>query len=144
MRVMVIVKATKNSEAGAMPSSELLADMGRFNEELVNAGIMQAGEGLRPSSHGKRVRFSGGKRTVVDGPFAATEELVAGFWIWKVKSLAEAMEWVSRCPDPMPGEDSELEIRPLAEAEDFGDEYTPELREQEERLRTRIEKQNQS
>jgi hypothetical protein len=144
MRVMVIVKATKNSEAGAMPGAELLTEMGRFNEELVNAGIMQAGEGLRPSSHGKRVRFSRGQKTVVDGPFAATEELVAGFWIWKVKSLAEAMEWVSRCPDPAPGEDSELEIRPLAEAEDFGDEYTPEVREQEERLRTKIEKQNRS
>ena len=119
MRVMVIVKATKNSEAGVMPSEKLLADMGKFNEELVKAGVMQAGDGLHPSSKGKRVRFSGGKKTVIDGPFAETKELVAGFWIWQVRSIEEAVEWARRCPDPMPGEEAELEIRPLAEAEDF-------------------------
>jgi hypothetical protein len=135
---MVMVKATKNSEAGIMPSEKLLADMGRFNEELVKAGIMLAGEGLHPSSKGARVRFSGGKRTVVDGPFAETKELVAGFWLWQVKSKEEAIEWVKRCPDPMPGEDSEIEIRQIFEAEDFGAEFTPELREQEERLRTEM------
>ena len=138
MRFMVMVKATKNSEAGAMPSEKLLADMGRFNEELVKAGVMLAGEGLQPSSKGVRVRFSGGKRTVVDGPFAETKELVAGFWLWRCKSKDEAIEWVKRCPDPMPGEDSEIEIRQLFEAEDFGAEFTPELREQEERLRAEI------
>src|SRR5882672_9587220 len=131
MRVMVIVKATKNSEAGAMPSQKLLADMGKFNEELVKAGLMQSGDGLKPSSAGKRVRFSGGHQTVIDGPFAETKELVAGFWIWKVKSMAEAVEWLRRCPDPMPGEESEIEIRPFFEAEDFGVEFTPELRERE-------------
>ena len=141
MRVMVIVKATKNSEAGAMPSEKLLADMGRFNEELVKAGVMLAGEGLHPSSRGKRVRFSGGRKTVIDGPFAETKELVAGFWLWQVKSMDEALEWVRRCPDPMPGEESELEIRPVFEAEDFGEEFTPELRAQEERLREQIERQ---
>ncbi len=141
MRVMVIVKATKNSEAGVMPSEELHAQMGQFNEELVKAGVMLAGEGLHPSSKGKRVRFSGGKRTVIDGPFAETKELVAGFWIWQVKSMEEAVEWVRRCPDPMPGEESEIEIRPVFEAEDFGKELTPELREQEERLRAEIERQ---
>ena len=141
MRFMVMVKATKNSEAGAMPSEKLLADMGRFNEELVKAGVMLAGEGLQPSSKGVRVRFSGGKRTVVDGPFAETKELVAGFWLWRCKSKEEAIEWVKRCPDPMPGEDSEIEIRQLFEAEDFGAEFTPELREQEEKLRQQIEKQ---
>jgi len=135
---MVMVKATKNSEAGAMPSEKLLADMGRFNEELVKAGVMLAGEGLQPSSRGARVRFSGGKRTVIDGPFAETKELVAGFWLWQCKSKEEAIEWVKRCPDPMPGEDSEIEIRPLFEAEDFGAEFTPELREQETRLRAEI------
>ena len=140
MRFMVMVKATKNSEAGMMPSEKLLADMGRFNEELVKAGVMLAGEGLHPSSKGARVRFSGGKRTVIDGPFAETKELVAGFWLWQVKSKQEAIEWVKRCPDPMPGEDSEIEIRQIFEAEDFGAEFTPELREQEERLRAEIAK----
>lgn len=144
MRVMVIVKATKNSEAGVMPSEKLLTDMGKFNEELVQAGIMQAGEGLHPSSKGKRVRFSGGKKTVIDGPFAETKELVAGFWLWKVKSMDEALEWAQRCPDPMPGEESVLEIRPVFEAEDFGEEFTPELRAQEDRLRAEIEQQHAS
>ena len=141
MRVMVIVKATKNSEAGVLPSEHLLAEMGKFNEELVNAGIMLAGDGLKPSSQGKRVKFSGGKRTVVDGPFAETKELIAGYWIWQVRSMEEAVEWARRCPDPMPGEDAELEIRPFFEAEDFGEEFTPELRAQEERLRQEIERQ---
>jgi hypothetical protein len=141
MKVMVIVKATKNSEAGIMPSEKLLTDMGKFNEELVKAGIMQAGEGLHPSVKGKRIKFSGGKQTVVDGPFAETKELVAGFWIWKVKSLDEAVSWARRCPDPMPGEESVLEIRQIFEAEDFGAEFTPELQAQEERLRTEIERQ---
>ena len=131
MRVMVIVKATKNSEAGIMPSEKLFADMGKFNEELVKAGIMLAGDGLKPSSKGKRVRFSAGKKTVIDGPFSETKELVAGYWIWQVKSIEEAVEWVRRCPDPMPGEESEIEIRPFYEAEDFGAEFTPELRAQE-------------
>jgi len=135
MRFMVMVKATKNSEAGLMPKEELLAEMGRFNEELVKAGVMLAGEGLHPSSKGARVKFSRGKRTVVDGPFAETKELVAGFWLWQCKSLDEAIEWVRRCPDPMPGEESEIEIRQIFEAEDFGSEFTPELREQEARLR---------
>jgi len=139
MRIMVIVKATKNSEAGIMPSETLLAEMGKFNEELVKAGVMLAGEGLHPSSKGKRVRFSGGKKTVVDGPFAETKELVAGYWMWQVKSMDEAIEWVKRCPNPMPG-DSEIEIRQVFEAEDFGAEFTPELREQEERLREQIAK----
>jgi hypothetical protein len=139
MRVMVMVKATKESEAGEMPSEQLLTDMGNFNEELVKAGIMQAGEGLHPSSRGVRVRFSGRDRTVVDGPFAETKELVAGFWIWQVKSMAEAIEWVKRCPNPMTSE-SEIEIRPVFEAEDFGEAFTPELREQEERLRAEVEK----
>jgi hypothetical protein len=142
MKVMVIVKATKNSEAGVMPSEQLLTEMGKFNEELVKAGIMQAGEGLHPSSKGKRVQFSGGKKLVVDGPFAETKELIAGFWMWKVKSMEEAVEWARRCPDPMPGEDAELELRPVFEAEDFGAEFTPELREQEERLRSEIERQH--
>ena len=119
MRVMVMVKATKNSEAGVLPSAQLLADMGRFNEQLVKAGVMLAGDGLRPSSKGKRVRFSPGKRTVIDGPFTETKELVAGFWIWQVRTIEEALEWVRRCPDPMPGEESEIEIRPLYEAQDF-------------------------
>jgi len=138
MRVMVMVKATKNSEAGKMPSEKLLAEMGKFNEELVKAGIMLAGEGLQPSSKGKRVRFSGGKKTVIDGPFTETKELVAGFWIWQVKSMEEALEWLRRCPDPMPGEESEIEIRQVFEAEDFGKEFTPELRAQEQRLRDQI------
>jgi hypothetical protein len=141
MRVMVIVKATKNSEAGLMPSEKLLAEMGNFNEELVKAGIMLAGDGLHPSSKGKRVRFSGGKRTVFDGPFAETTELIAGYWIWQVKSMDEAIEWVRRCPDPMPGEEAEIEIRPVLEAEDFGDEFTPELRAQEERFRAEVARQ---
>ena len=144
MRVMVIVKATENSEAGAMPSEQLLADMGTFNEELVKAGVMLAGDGLHPSSKGKRVRFAGGKKTVIDGPFAETKELIAGFWIWQVKSMEEAVEWVRRCPDPMPGEESEIEIRPVFEDEDFGEEFTPELRAQEERLRAEIERQHES
>jgi hypothetical protein len=137
MRVMVLVKADKNSEAGVMPDEKLLTAMGNFNEELVKAGIMLAGEGLHPSSKGARVKFSGDKRTVVDGPFAETKELVAGFWLWQVKSLEEAIEWVKRCPNPMPGE-SEIEIRPIFEASDFGAEFTPELRDQEERLRAQI------
>jgi hypothetical protein len=144
MRVMVIVKATKGSEAGEMPSEKLLAEMGSFNEELVKAGIMLAGDGLHPSSKGKRVRFSGGKKTVVDGPFAETKELVAGYWIWQVKSMAEAVEWVRRCPDPMPGEESEIEIRPVFEAEDFGEAFTPELRAQEERLLAEVTRQQKS
>jgi len=144
MRVMVIVKATRNSEAGALPSEKLLADMGKFNEELVKAGVMLAGEGLHPSSKGKRVVFSGGKKTVIDGPFAETKELVAGFWLWQVKSIEEAIEWVRRCPDPMPGEESVIEIRPVFEAEDFGKEFTPELRAQEERLRAEVERQRKS
>ena len=136
MRFMVIVRATRESEAGVMPTEELLADMGRFNEELVKAGILLAGEGLHPSSKGARVRFSGKKRTVIDGPFAETKELIAGFWLWQVKSLDEAIEWVKRCPNPFDGE-SEIEIRRVFEAEDFGADFTPELREQEERQRAR-------
>ncbi|TDN61713.1 YciI family protein [Paraburkholderia sp. BL10I2N1] len=138
MRVMVMVKATSESEAGKMPGTELLAAMGNFNEELVKAGLMLAGEGLHPSSRGKRVRFSGSQRTVIDGPFAETKELVAGFWLWQVKSMEEAVEWVRRCPNPMEGE-SEIEIRPLFEADDFGAELTPQLRAQEERLRAEAE-----
>jgi hypothetical protein len=134
MRFMVLVKATAESESGVMPETQLLADMGKFNEELVKAGIMLAGEGLHPSSKGARVRFSGKDRSVVSGPFAATNELVAGFWIWRCKSLAEAVEWVKRCPNPMTGP-SEIEIRQIFEAEDFGAALTPELREQEDRLR---------
>ena len=144
MRVMVIVKASKNSEAGIMPSEKLLTDMGNFNDELVKAGIMLAGEGLHPSKRGKRVRFSGGKKTVIDGPFAETKELVAGYWLWQVRSMDEALEWIRRCPDPMPGEESEIEIRPVFEAEDFGAEYTPELREQEARQRAEIERQKKA
>ncbi|MEX3933394.1 YciI family protein [Paraburkholderia phymatum] len=140
MKVMVIVKATSDSEAGKMPDTELLAAMGNFNEQLVKAGVMLAGEGLHPSSRGKRVRFSGPQRTVIDGPFAETKELIAGFWLWQVKSMEEAVEWVRRCPNPMEGE-SEIEIRQVFEAEDFGDEFTPELREQEDRLRADIEQQ---
>jgi hypothetical protein len=144
MRVMVMVKATKNSEAGVMPSEKLLADMGTFNEELVKAGVMLAGDGLHPSSKGKRVRFAGDKKTVIDGPFAETKDLIAGYWIWQVKSMEEAVEWVRRCPDPMPGEESEIEIRPVFEAEDFGKAFTPELRAQEERLRAEVERQRKS
>jgi hypothetical protein len=138
MRFMVIVKADKNSEAGVMPSEELLTEMGKYNEELVKAGVMAAGEGLHPSSKGARVRFSGAERTVIDGPFAETKELVAGFWIFNVKSKEEAIEWVKKAPNPMPGTESEIEIRQIFEAEDFGAEFTPELREQEERLRAQI------
>jgi hypothetical protein len=137
MRVMVLVKADKNSEAGVMPSEELLAAMGKYNEELVKAGIMLAGEGLHPSARGARVKFSGAKRAVVDGPFAEAKELIAGFWLWQVRSMDEAIEWAKRCPNPT-GEESELEIRQVFEAEDFGAEFTPELREQEERLRAQI------
>jgi len=137
MRVMVMVKATQESEAGKMPSQQLLTDMMTFNEELVNAGVMLAGEGLHPSSKAKRVHFSGAKRTVTDGPFAETKELIAGYWIWKVNSMEEAVEWVKKCPNPMNGE-SDIDIRPIFEAEDFGDEFTPELQAQEERLRSKI------
>lgn len=144
MRVMVIVKATKNSEAGVMPGEKLLADMGKFNQELVKAGVMLAGEGLHPSLKGKRVVFSGGKKTVVDGPFAETKELIAGFWLWQVKNMEEALEWARRCPEPMPGEEGVLEIRPVFEADDFGKEFTPELRAQEESLRAQIEQQRRS
>jgi hypothetical protein len=136
---MIIVKATKDSEAGVMPDEKLLTDMGKYNEELVRAGVMLAGEGLHPSSKGARVRFSGAQRTVIDGPFAETKELIAGFWLWQVKSMEEAIEWVKRCPNPMPG-DSEIEIRPVFEAEDFGEEFTPELRAQEERQRVESER----
>jgi len=141
MRFMVIVKATRNSEAGAMPTKELMEDMGKFNEELARAGLLLAGEGLHPSSKGARVRFSGTKRTVIDGPFAETKELIAGFWLWQAKSKQEVIEWVKRCPNPMPGEDSEIEIRQILEAEDFGAEFTPELRQQQERLRAQSEGQ---
>lgn len=144
MRVMVIVKATKNSEAGAMPNEKLLAAMGKYNEELVKAGVMLAGEGLHPSSKGKRVVFSGGNKKVVDGPFAATKDLIAGFWLWQVKSMEEAIEWLRRCPDPMPGEESVIEVRPVFDADDFGTEFTPELRAQEERLRAEVERQRKS
>ena len=140
MRCMVIIKATKESEAGVLPSTELLTEMGKFNEELVNAGVMLAGEGLQPSSKGKRIRFSGQTRTVIDGPFTETKELIAGFWLWQVRSMEEAVEWVKRCPNPMLS-DSEIEIRPVFEAEDFGSEFTPDLREQEERLRQQIERE---
>ena len=139
MRFVVMVKATKESEAGVMPSAKLLEDMGRFNEELVNAGVMQAGEGLQPSSKGARVKFTkDNKRTVVDGPFTETKELVAGFWIWKCKSLDEAIAWAKKCPSPHPGQEAELEIRQVFEAEDFGAEFTPEERAREERLRARL------
>ncbi|MBR7955574.1 YciI family protein [Burkholderia cenocepacia] len=138
MRVMVIVKATADSESGQMPATEIMAEMGRFNEELVKAGILLAADGLRPSSHGKRVHFSGKNRSVIDGPFAETKELVAGYWLWQVKSMEEAVEWVKRCPNPMPG-DSDIEIRPLFEMEDFGDAFTPELREQEARMRAEVD-----
>ena len=137
MRFMVIVKATKDTEAGVMPDEKLLGDMGKFNEELVKAGVMLAGEGLQPSSKGARVKFFGTKRTVIDGPFTETKELVAGFWIWQVKSKEEAIEWVKRCPNPT-GDEAEIEIRQIFEAEDFGPEFTPELQEQEARLRAQI------
>ena len=137
MRVMVIIKANKDSEAGVLPSQQLLTEMGKFNEELVKAGVILAGEGLHASSKGKRVRFSGGKRTVIDGPFAETKELIAGFWLWQVKSMDEAIEWVKRCPNPM-GVEAEIEIRQVFEAEDFGPALTPELRAQEERQRAQV------
>jgi hypothetical protein len=139
MRVMVLIKANEDSEAGVMPSEQLLTEMGKFNEELVKAGVMLAGEGLHPSAKGKRVRFAGDKRTVIDGPFAETKELIAGFWLWQVKSMEEAVEWVKRCPNPT-GVEAEIEIRQVFEAEDFGAELTPELREQEQRLREEIER----
>ena len=140
MRFMVIVKADKSSEAGNLPDEKLLAEMTKYNEELVKAGVMLAGEGLQPSSKGARVRFSGNKRTVIDGPFAETKELVAGFWLFQVKSKEEAIEWVKRAPNPFPGTESEIEIRQVFEAEDFGDEFTPELRQQEERQRVQMAK----
>ncbi len=143
MRFMILVKATTDSEAGVMPSEQMFAEMGRFNEELVNAGLMEAGEGLHPSSKGARVRFSGKNRKVIDGPFAETKELIAGFWIWKCASLQEAIEWVKRCPNPMPGE-SEIEIRQIFSAEDFGEALTPELREQEDRLRAKVAEQTKA
>ena len=144
MRFMILVKADKNSEAGVLPDEKLLTEMGKFNEELVKAGVMLAGEGLQPSSKGARVRFSGAKRTVIDGPFAETKELIAGFWLWQVKSKEDAIEWVKRCPNPFRGTESEIEIRQLFEAEDFGAEFTPELREQEERLRAQVTAKQQS
>jgi hypothetical protein len=137
MRFMILIKANKDTEAGVMPSEQLLTEMGKFNEELVKAGVMLAGEGLQPSSKGARVKFSGDKRTVTDGPFAETKELIAGFWLWQVKSKEEAIEWVKRCPNPLNGE-SEIEIRQVFEASDFGAEFTPELREAEERMREQI------
>ena len=142
MRFMILVKATKNSEAGVLPSQELLTAMMKYNEELTNAGIMLAGEGLQPSSKGARVRFDGAKRTVIDGPFAETKELVAGFWLWQCKSREDAIEWVKRCPNPFPGRESEIEIRQVFEASDFGEAFTPELREQEERMRAQAAANN--
>jgi hypothetical protein len=136
MRFMILIKADKHTEAGILPDEKLLTEMGRFNEELVKAGVLLAGEGLHPSSKGVRVRFSGAKRTVIDGPFAGTKDLIAGFWLWQVKSMAEAIEWVKRCPNPT-GAEGEIEIRRVFEAEDFGAEFTPELREQEKRLRAK-------
>jgi hypothetical protein len=142
MRFMAIIKATEDSEAGVMPSEELLTEMGKFNEELVKAGVMLAGDGLHPSSKGARIKFSGDTRTVIDGPFAEAKELIAGYWIWQVKSKEEAIEWARRCPNPMEGE-GEIELRQVFEAEDFGDEFTPELREQEERLRAQVARDQQ-
>jgi hypothetical protein len=152
MRFMVMVKATKNSEAGILPGDPrapagyetLFEEMAEFNEELVRAGVMLAGDGLHPSSKGKRVRFSNGRKTVIDGPFAETKELIAGYWIWQLSSIEEAVEWVRRCPDPMPGEESEIEIRPLYEADDFGEALAPEIRAQEEHLRTEVERRRRS
>lgn len=143
MKVMVIVKATQESEAGVMPTEQLLTEMGQYNEELVKAGIMLAGEGLHPSSKGVRVRFLGSTRSVTDGPFTETKELIAGYWLWQVESMEEAIAWVKRCPNPMPG-DSEIEIRPVFAAEDFGESFTPELQEQEERIRADAEKLNRA
>lgn len=140
MRFMIIVKASQDSEVGVMPSEELMTAMGNYNEELVKAGILIECDGLQPSSKGARVRFSGDQRTVIDGPFAETKELIAGYWLWQVKSKQEAIEWVKRCPNPMPGTDAEIEIRQVYEAEDFGAEFTPELREQEDRLRAQVKK----
>jgi hypothetical protein len=142
MKVMVFVKATQDSETGVMPSEQLLAEMGQYNEELAKAGILLAGEGLHPSSKGVRVKFSGTERTVTQGPFSHTQELVAGYWLWQVNSIEEAIAWVKRCPNPMPG-DSEIEIRPVFEAEDFGEALTPELREQEDRIRAQVETRQQ-
>jgi hypothetical protein len=144
MRFMILVKATKDSEAGVMPVEKLLTVMGKFNEELVKAGVMLDGEGLHPSSKGARVRFSGTKRTVLDGPFAETKELIAGYWIWRVKSKEEAIEWVKRCPNPMPGVESEIELRQIFEAADFGQEFTPELREQEAQIRRQTDELKKS
>jgi hypothetical protein len=144
MRFMILVKATKDSEAGVMPDKKLLTDMGKFNEELVKAGIMLEGEGLHPSSKGARVRFSGNTRTVIDGPFPETKELIAGYWIWRVKSKEEAIEWVKKCPNPMPNVDSEIEIRQIFEAEDFGAEFTPELQEYEAKVRAKAEQLKKS
>jgi hypothetical protein len=141
---MVIIKANKESEAGVLPDAKFLAEMGQYNEELVKAGVMLAGEGLHPSSKGKRVRFSGGKVSVIDGPFAETKELIAGFWMWRVKSMDEAVEWIKRCPSPADAPDGEIEIRQVFEMEEFGAEFTPELREQEERLRAQIDNQTKS
>jgi hypothetical protein len=140
MRVMVLIKASKDSEAGALPDEKLLTDMGHFNEELVKAGVMLGGDGLHPSSRGVRVHFSGRDRKVKDGPFSETKELIAGFWIWQVRSMAEAIEWAKRCPNPT-GDESQIELRPIFEAEDFGAEFTPELREQEARLRAELDRQ---
>ena len=144
MKVIVFVKATKNSEAGNMPSEKLLTEMGKFNEELIEAGVMLAGEGLKPSSQGKRIQISGKERSVLDGPFAETKELVAGYWIWQVQSMEEAVAWARRCPEPMPGEDAMLEIRPIFEACDFGEEFTPKIQAQEERLRLELERKNKT
>jgi hypothetical protein len=141
---MVIIKATRNSEAGVMPSEKLLADMGKYNEQLVKAGVMLAGEGLTPSANGKRVVLSGKNKTVLDGPFAETKELIAGFWLWQVKDMAEALEWARRCPDPMPGEEGVLELRPVFEAEDLGEAFTPELRAREQALRAEIAEQRKA
>ncbi|QQR43740.1 YciI family protein [Myxococcus xanthus] len=144
MRVMVIVKATKNSEANVMPDEKLMTEMGKYNEELMKAGVLLAGDGLHPSTKGKRIRFADGKKSVIDGPFAETKELIAGYWMWQVKSMDEAVEWARRCPPPMPGEESELEIRPVFEAEDFGAEFTPELRAREEKLRAELEQKQKA
>jgi hypothetical protein len=144
MRFMILIKANKDSEAGVMPDEKLLSDMGKFNEELVKAGIMLDGEGLHPSSKGARVKFSGDKRTVIDGPFPETKELIAGFWIWRVKSKEEAIEWVKRCPNPMPNVESEIEIRQIFEASDFGQEFTPELQAQEAKIRAQAEQLKKS
>ncbi|MFC4309144.1 YciI family protein [Steroidobacter flavus] len=144
MRVMVMIKATKNTEAGTLPTEQLVSDMTRFNEALVQAGVMLGGDGLKPTKFGKRVRLVGDKRLVIDGPFAETKEVVAGYWVWQVKSMEEAVEWVRRCPHPMPGEDTEIEIRPFYEVEDFGAEFTPELRAKEAELRVEIERQQSS